>query len=144
MNWNNSKDPKPGRLHLSRLLLVNVSTLRSSLSLLLIFALLVATLIPARLTAAERPSKAVAKAPTAQSETVTFYGPQRFERQSGSPITITEQFSIPAGVVAPFTLHLVNGAPDGTLRVSSATITLNGVELFTQNEIKESTPSITQ
>lgn len=141
MNWNNSMNSKPGSNHPIRTVHASVSLLRFSLTWLLICAVLIATLVPARLTAAKEASNRSAVA--AQSgESITFYGPRQFERLSGSPGTVTEQFSVPFGVVAPYTIHVQNGAPDGSHRVSSATIHLNGVELFTQNEIKDSTPSL--
>ncbi len=146
MNWNHSIDRKPGSIHRTRIVTASESLPRFSLSLLLIFAVLTATLIPIRLTTAKEPWNRPAKAaPRAQSgETVTFYGPRQFDRQSGPPVTVTEQFSIPFGVIAPYTIQVVNGAPNGTQRVSSATIRLNGVELFSQNEIKDSTPAVSQ
>jgi RHS repeat-associated protein len=81
---------------------------------------------------------------TQAGDTVTFYGPRRFDRLAGSPVTVTESFVAPLGVLAPYTMQVQNGASDGTHRVSSASIHLNGTALFTQNEIKDSTPSISQ
>jgi uncharacterized protein YjdB len=36
---------------------------------------------------------------------------------------------LPAGTTAPYTIHIVNGQADGTKRISSATIKLNGVQV---------------
>jgi RHS repeat-associated protein len=122
---------------------------RVSISLVVAFAVITSTVSPvalaARVTEA-RYSKVPAKSATntQSGETVTFYGPRRFDRLSGSPVTVTEQFPIAAGVNPPYTIQIQNGAADGTHRVSSATIHLNGVELFTQNAIKDTTPSLSQ
>ena len=147
MDWQKSLEKEPetrGRTH--RVL----STLffRLSVSLILAFAILTAPLAPiasaTKLVEAKAADRSSRLATTQAGDTVVFYGPQQFTRASGSPVTVTQQFSVPFGVVAPFTIQIQNGAPDGTHRVSSATIHLNGVELFTQNEIKDSTPAISQ
>src|SRR6185436_3083421 len=109
------------------------------LSLLLVFAVVMGSIAPSalatKLATAKRPVKpaSTATATTPQSgDSIVFYGPRQFTRASGSPVTVTEQFSVPFGVVAPYTINVLNGAADGSHRVSSASIQLNGVELFTQ------------
>src|SRR5215510_810748 len=98
---------------------------RLLLSLLLVFAVVMGSIAPSalatKLATAERPVK-----PTSQTgNSVTFYGPQYFIRGAGSPATVTEQFSIPSGVIAPYTIEVQNGGAGGWQRVSSATIQLN-------------------
>src|SRR5689334_19045309 len=61
----------------------------------------------------------------------TAFGPRQYLRTTGPPNQYTDSFAIPAGVQAPFVLHIVNGDASGGHRVSSATITLNGVDLAT-------------
>lgn len=122
--------------------LLNVFPARLTLSLLIVFVLFTGPLF--RLSEKSVSATNVAT-PNAQSgDTIAFYGPRRFERAGGSPATVTENFTIPFGVVAPYTVEVENGAPDGTRRVSSATIHLNNIELFTQNSIKDSTPALSQ
>ena len=65
----------------------------------------------------------------AQAQSQTVFGPQQFERTTGPPNLFTETFTVPTNVGPPFQLHIDNGLPDGTKRVSSATITLNGVRV---------------
>ena len=63
-----------------------------------------------------------------QAQTVLF-GPKTYTRTAGPPNQFTDTFAVPAGTTQPYTLHLVNGNANGTNRVSSATITLNGAEI---------------
>ena len=60
----------------------------------------------------------------------TFYGPERFTRGTGKPVAVTRVIST-EGFEAPFVLHVRNGDPtSGADRVSSGTVTLNGVTLL--------------
>ncbi|HVG39442.1 MAG TPA: IPT/TIG domain-containing protein, partial [Pyrinomonadaceae bacterium] len=77
-------------------------------------------------------------------ETFAVYGPRRFERTAGAPDTTAEQFSLPADASAPFTVHVQNGAPDGSGRTSSATVNLNGTELFKQSDFNKQVPLLTR
>src|ERR1041385_8043561 len=67
----------------------------------------------------------------------TIFGPRRFDRTSGTPNQYIEQFSLPSGFVAPFSIHIQNGNPDGTQRVSSATIKLNGVDVLSPSDLNQ-------
>ena len=78
------------------------------------------------------------------AETFNVYGPRRFERGSGAPATVTETFTLPADSIAPFKVQLLNGAPDGSGRVSSATVKLNGAGLFKQSDFSQQTGSLTR
>src|SRR5205823_1966795 len=51
-------------------------------------------------------------------------------RQQGSPQTVMSNFAKPLLAQAPFTMIVRNGKPDGTGRVSSAIVLLNGVQVF--------------
>lgn len=58
--------------------------------------------------------------------TVGVFGPQRYVRTTGPRNVYTTTVAIPPWVVAPFAMHVVNGEADGSFRVSSATIAVNG------------------
>jgi RHS repeat-associated protein len=143
MDWKNTFTET--RRKLSNLLsaLFAVFPARVSLSLLIVAVLFTQPLF--RLTAVENVRAANVPVPKAQAGQPTLvYGPREFVRINGSPNTVTDQFTVPPSVVAPFVVTVDNGAPDGTHRVSSAIIHLNGVELFTQNRIKETTATVSQ
>ncbi len=76
--------------------------------------------------------------------TFTIYGPQRFTRDSGPPVNVVENFSLPTNAVAPFTILVENGAPSGSNRISSATIKLNGISLYTSNDFNQNVASLTR
>jgi hypothetical protein len=57
------------------------------------------------------------------------FGPEIVNRGTGAPVLETRTFSI-AGFGPPFILHLRNGNLNGSNRVSSAEIRLNGLVLF--------------
>ncbi|MEK6804385.1 MAG: LamG-like jellyroll fold domain-containing protein, partial [Nitrospirota bacterium] len=63
-----------------------------------------------------------------QAQTVLF-GPQQYTRTAGPPNQSTDTFTLPTGTTAPYTLHIVNGNANGTNRISSARVTLNGTEI---------------
>ena len=63
-----------------------------------------------------------------------IHGPTLVTVPSGSQVTVNDDFSLPAGTSGPFRVHVVNG-PDGSTRVSNATVTLNGTDVLTQNDI---------
>ena len=63
----------------------------------------------------------------ASGSAMTLFGPRRFDRTSGQPNYYVEQFSLPEGTISPFTLHIQNGSLDGTNRVDSAVVKVNGV-----------------
>ena len=63
-----------------------------------------------------------------------IHGPTLVTVQSGTQVTVNDDFTLPAGTSGPFRVHVVNG-PDGSTRVSNATVTLNGTDVLTQNDI---------
>ncbi len=65
--------------------------------------------------------------PAAATEQPVF-GPQQYTRTAGPPNQFTDNFPLPPTLAAPFRLHVQNGNPDGSNRISSATITLNGTQ----------------
>ncbi len=68
-------------------------------------------------------------APPAHAAEQAIFGPATYTRTAGPPNTFVDSFALPATLIAPFRLHVQNGNPDGTHRISSATITLNGVQV---------------
>ncbi|HEX2210075.1 MAG TPA: M23 family metallopeptidase [Longimicrobium sp.] len=82
-------------------------------------------------TAAPEHAPALSAAAAAAAEPEIMFGPQRFTRSTGKPTAE----SVPVGgnfsaFEAPFVLHVRNGEPDGSSRVSSARVWLDGVLLF--------------
>ena len=55
-----------------------------------------------------------------------LFGPVTYTRTSGPPTEVLETIARPPTLTAPFRLQIQNGDPDGSHRLSSATITLNG------------------
>jgi RHS repeat-associated protein len=68
---------------------------------------------------------------------VVIFGPQRFNRTTGAPNEYTVQFALPAGAASPYTMHVVNGATNGSNRVSSATIKLNGSQILGPSDFNQ-------
>lgn len=59
-----------------------------------------------------------------------LFGPKQYTRTAGPPNQFTDTFTLPAGTTAPYTLHVVNGNANGTNRISSATVKLNGTKIL--------------
>ena len=75
-------------------------------------------------------------AASASAQTVLF-GPTQYQRTAGPPNQFAGTFTLPAGATAPYTLHVVNGNADGTNRVSSATIKLNGTQILGPSDFNQ-------
>lgn len=65
------------------------------------------------------------------------FGAKQYVRSSGEPNVYTDSFVLPSQVVAPYLLRIDNGKSDGTSRVTSATVTLNGVQVVGPNDFGE-------
>src|SRR6266568_2018178 len=65
------------------------------------------------------------------------FGPERFVRSGSTPVTETRQFSISATASGPYRMSIVNGNANGTQRISSATILVNGVSVVTQSDLNQ-------
>ena len=76
------------------------------------------------------------------TDTLTIFGPRRFDRTTGPPNQYLEQFSLPPGVTSPYTLHIQNGEPNGSNHISSATVKLNGKEILSQNDLNQNVASL--
>ena len=66
---------------------------------------------------------------TSDAPTETFYGPERFVRSTGPTTRFSRTIPV-TGVIAPFVLHIRNGMADGSSRVSSARVSLDGAQLL--------------
>lgn len=122
---------------------------RSSIAGLLIFALSWSLVLPLSARAERRASGPTANTPASQpltqtTEVFTIYGPHRFTRNTGQPVNVVENFSIPTDAIAPFTILVENGAPSGSNRVSSATIKLNGTNLYSPSDFNQNVASLTK
>ena len=116
--------------------------LRRSLAWLLIFSFLLLPIPPrfvrANTNLSDKPASRATVTPAAQAaETFIVFGPRRFTRQTGEPVNVVEPFTIPADAVAPFSVQVVNGDADGSNRISSGDIKLNGAALFTSNSFNQ-------
>jgi len=78
--------------------------------------------------------------------TVTIFGDpdptftvfaERFTRSAGPTVTDTRTFVRPAGAAAPYYLHLVNGNANGTSRMTTGSLVLNGVLVATGGDINQ-------
>lgn len=58
----------------------------------------------------------------------------RFERKTSAPETDLRLAPLPKGARGPYTLHIVNGAPEGQRRVTSGQVWLNGQEIVRPND----------
>lgn len=63
------------------------------------------------------------------------FGPKQYNRLAGRPQTFTETFQHCG--TAPCQIVVVNGNPDGTKRVSSASISLNGVQVVAPSDFNQ-------
>ena len=75
--------------------------------------------------------------PAQTGNNLTVFGSRRFDRTTGTPNQYLEQFSLPPGAPSSFKLQIQNGSADGTSRVSSATLKLNGAEILIQSDLNQ-------
>src|SRR5918996_698592 len=67
-------------------------------------------------------------------DTVTVYGPRRFETPTGSPAHHVERFGLAPAPGQRYVLRVVNGNADGSGRVTGGAVTLNSAELVSAAE----------
>ena len=131
----------------ARALHFSVCHFRNCVTLLIILSLFwsLLSLFNVRAKVSARKSKTTTTRSILQStETFNVYGPRRFDRRTGQPVNVVENFSIPSDASAPFTILIQNGAADGSGRVSSATIRLNGADVFIPNNFNQTVGSLTK
>ena len=73
---------------------------------------------------------------------LTVFGPQRYVRTTGAKNEYTTVVKVPAWVRPPFTLHVQNGELNGTYRVSSASIGVNGTIVAGTADFNVTVPSL--
>ncbi|HEX7149903.1 MAG TPA: Ig-like domain-containing protein [Thermoanaerobaculia bacterium] len=78
-----------------------------------------------------------ARATAATATDLIFFGPKKYVRTNGAKNVYTETIEVPAWMKAPFRLRVQNGEANGTYRVSSATVAVNGVEILTQSDFNQ-------
>lgn len=62
---------------------------------------------------------------------------EQFVRGKGTPTTDQVRFLLPGGISGPYRLRLTNGLSNGSGRVSSATIKLNGSVVVSPNQLNQ-------
>jgi hypothetical protein len=67
--------------------------------------------------------------PPARAVEQLLFGRTTYTRSSGPPNQFQESIALPPTLTAPFRLHVQNGNPDGSHRISRATVTLNGTQV---------------
>src|SRR5205807_485238 len=115
-------------------------------TLLLVLSLLWSFIIPFRAQAkiVDRKPRGVTFRTVPLSETFTVYGPRRIDRQTGQAVNVVDNFSISSDAAAPFSIQIQNGDANGSNRVSSATIRLNGADVFTPANFNQTVGSLTK
>ena len=75
--------------------------------------------------------------------TFIAYGPELFTRESGSPVTISNTFNV-LNPNTTYTLAVSNGSLEDDIyeKVSSSTISLNGIEVVGSNNFNQKVSSI--
>jgi YD repeat-containing protein len=75
--------------------------------------------------------------------TNTFYGPQKFERTKSEKNQYVAEFQLPSDATGPYNLHIQNGDPSGSNRVSSATISIvSGAQVLFQSDLNQNIATI--
>ena len=83
------------------------------------------------------PATAGSDAPTTDlAPAAVLWGPERYNRIAGKPQTVTTGVTL-AAPVAEATLRVANGDADGTGRVSSASVTVNGREALKPSDLSQ-------
>jgi RHS repeat-associated protein len=142
---------EPARRLCSQFPLSSAIGSRAAIAGLLILALTWSMVLPVTTQAAsdagskpKPPVTTESSSPTQATETFNVYGPQRFTRLTGQAVNVVQTFSLPADATAPFNILVQNGAPEGSNRVSSATIKLNGTDLYTPSDFNQNVSSLTK
>src|SRR5207253_2555365 len=68
---------------------------------------------------------------------LSFFGPQKYVRTTGAKDVYTANINVPAWLTSPFRLHVENGNANGTNRISSATVNINGTDVLTQSDFNQ-------
>ncbi len=68
-------------------------------------------------------------APPALASEQVIFGPATYNCTGGPPSQFQETITLPPTLTSPFRLHVQNGNPDGTNRITSGSITLNSTQI---------------
>ncbi len=71
-------------------------------------------------------------------------GPTQYAVTSGSSTTHSGSFSRSATAATPYRVYVTNGASDGTQRVTSGSVSLNGTQVVTTSELTSAVGSLTK
>src|SRR4051812_40412717 len=71
---------------------------------------------------------------TTAADDIAIYGPQKFVRTNGPKDVYTLDITFPLWADSPYRLRVINGEANGSFRVSSATIEVNGVLICKQSD----------
>jgi hypothetical protein len=69
-----------------------------------------------------------------------FFGPERFVRTNGPKNEYLRTVSVPTWIVSPYLLRIQNGEPNGTYRVSSGSVQVNGSEIAGTSDFNQNVP----
>ncbi|MEK6679789.1 MAG: hypothetical protein AABY39_10280, partial [Nitrospirota bacterium] len=86
------------------------------------------------------PSQLLASPPCCSGSPV--FGPAVYQRDTGKPAVIESNFSV--ANAGSYTLCIINGDDAGNNRISSAVISINGIEVVSPNEFNQQIGSITK
>lgn len=75
---------------------------------------------------------------------VTIFGPQQYDRTTGPPNQYTATFSLPTWVISPFQLNIQNGDGLGNNRISSGTVSVNGVQIVGPSDFNQNVATISR
>ena len=78
----------------------------------------------------------------ASTSGISIFGPVQYNRTTGPPNQYTATFLLPASVSAPFQLQVQNGDGNGGHRISSGTITINGVQVVGTSDFNQNVATI--
>ena len=78
----------------------------------------------------------------ASVDSVAVYGPKRFGTPTGGSAYHVERFAILAAPTASYALRVSNGAPDGSARLDSARVVLNGATVYSGADLRSAAGAI--
>ena len=85
----------------------------------------------------QRTSRPPVVKPAAALRELPFFGPQKYVRTTGPKDVYTATINVPPWLTSPFRLHVDNGNANGTNRVSSGTVNINGTDVLTQSDFNQ-------
>jgi len=80
------------------------------------------------------PSRRSVSSNAVETRELNLFGPRKFVRTTGAKNVYTTTINVPAWLTSPFRLRVQNGEADGSHRVSSAIVEINGVAVDLQSD----------